>query len=49
LNFFSRSLSTLKGEMIPYIIKKQSSRLNTAMKDDDTNTSLDDDRKGNLV
>lgn len=49
LEIVSRSFSTLKGEMIPYIIKKQSSRLNTARKDDDTNTSLDDERKGNLV
>lgn len=42
---YEKSFSTLKGEMIPYIIKKQSSRLNKARKDDDTNTSLDDDRK----
>jgi hypothetical protein len=34
---------------MPYIIKKQSSRLNTARKDDDINTSLDGDKKGNLV
>jgi hypothetical protein len=35
--------------MIPYIIKKQSSKLNRARKDNDANTSLvDDDKKGNL-
>jgi hypothetical protein len=35
--------------MIPSIIKKQSSKLNRARKDNDVNTSLcDDDRKGNI-
>lgn len=43
---YGKSFSTLKGEMIPYIIKKQSSRHNISKKDDDTSASLvDDDRK----
>ncbi|KAJ9601166.1 hypothetical protein L9F63_000686, partial [Diploptera punctata] len=44
-----RNLSTLKGELIPHIVKKQTSKLNTARRATDVNPGNGDEVKKDLV